>query len=162
MLSRKLFILLIFFVAVMVGGHEVFKEDGESDTNALNITEISDKKGNLNFGENAEEGIGKDSLNVSNPDAAKNGKQSEQKKDEKDSKKHTSKIKQLLEVYPVLNYLADKIKDGATEYVVAVLLVVHVINYAYGYFRNQNLSMQWLDSVRDFIFENFSMVGTRG
>ena len=66
----------------------------------------------------------------------------------------------MMERYPILKFLSEKIKEGATEYVLAILLVVHIINYAYGFFRNRSLSRQWLESVQDFIFENFSMVGT--
>lgn len=61
-----------------------------------------------------------------------------------------------------LKFISDKIKDGATEYLVTAIFLIYLTNYTYGYFRNQFLSKKWLTSVENYIMQNFTMIGTEG
>jgi Protein of unknown function (DUF1682) len=62
--------------------------------------------------------------------------------------------------HPILKKIYDLIARGGLEYVIAISLVVYGITYFQGIYRNKILSKKWLDEVRDFLFSNFSVIGT--
>lgn len=52
------------------------------------------------------------------------------------------------------------IVTGGLEYVIAIILFLYGITYFQGIYRNKMLSQKWLDEVRDFVYNNFSVIGT--
>jgi hypothetical protein len=62
--------------------------------------------------------------------------------------------------HPILKKLYDLIARGGLEYFIAISLIVYGITYFQGIYRNKILSKKWLDEVRDFLFSNFSVIGT--
>ena len=55
----------------------------------------------------------------------------------------------------------DKFVHGGLENLIVVLLVTYVVNYIFGNYRNQKISANWLDSVRDTIYSNFAVITTK-
>ena len=52
------------------------------------------------------------------------------------------------------------ILEGGLENFLLASFIIYGINYAMGMHRNQKISAQWLDEVRQVIYQNYAVIGT--